>query len=201
MAELSQEEMRDRLGNLDQIRELLFGQKSQEYNDRIGAIESDFAKFQEQMEERLTQMQKELSNEIKDTSNAFEKQLKYLRVNAQEDTSHLGQSIEENHKRAMTRINALEQTLSSTSNSLRSELSQTKAELKSDLTQLKQEVNEEIERHFGQLGETKVSRDDFAEVLFNMCLQIKGSDFLDQTEADKQQSDYLLPDSPNEEEK
>jgi len=194
MAELSKEQMRDRIGNLDQIRELLFGQQSREYSDRIEAIESDLDKFKQQMEDHLTQLHKELSDEIQATRNTSEKQLKYLSANFQENTSHLTRSIEENHKKAIARMNSIEQTLNTTSKSLRTELSQTKEELKSDLSKLKQEVDEEINNNFGELGETKISRDDFAEVLFNMCLKIKGSDFLEEKE-EEQQSDYLLPES------
>ncbi len=194
MAELSKEQMRDRIGNLDQIRELLFGQQSREYSDRIEAIESDLDKFKQQMEDHLTQLHKELSDEIQATRNTSEKQLKYLSANSQENTSHLTRSIEENHKKAIARMNSIEQTLNTTSKSLRTELSQTKEELKSDLSKLKQEVDKEIKSNFGELGETKISRDDFAEVLFNMCLKIKGSDFLEEKE-EEQQSDYLLPES------
>ena len=43
MSELTRDEMRDRLGNLDQIRDLLFGKDMQDYDRRFQKIESDLA--------------------------------------------------------------------------------------------------------------------------------------------------------------
>ncbi|NBD34245.1 MAG: hypothetical protein GVY17_15075 [Cyanobacteria bacterium] len=199
MAEISKEEMRDRLGNLDQIRELLFGKQSREYEYRLDQIESELAQFQEATHHRLSELREELVNEIQSAINALEKQLKYVRLNSQEEVSHLRQSVEENRQRTQARINALSQTLNATSESLRSELGQTREQLQTDIQHLKQELDEEIESHFRDLGQTKISRDDFAEILFNLCLKIKGSDsdVLADSEATEKELDYLLPDRPN----
>jgi len=199
MAETFKEEMRDRLGNLDQIRELLFGKQSREYEYRLEQLESDLAQFQETTNHRLRELREELANEIQSAINALEKQLKYVRLNSQEEVSHLRQSVEENRQRTQARINTLNQTLNANSESLRSELSQTREQLRTEIQNLKQELDEEIESHFRDLGQTKISRDDFAEILFNLCLKIKGADseVLTESETAEKQLDYLLPDRPN----
>lgn len=201
MAELSREEMRDRLGNLDQIRELLFGQQSRDYNDRIEKLETELARFKQETNDHLAQLHEELSNEIQLAINTFEKRVKYINMNAQNEANALRDSIDDNHKKAMTRISALDQALSANSNSLQTEISKTRDDLHREIQEWKQQLNHQIDQYFSQLRDTKVSRDDFAEILFNMCLKIKGSDLLEeaQDDDDEQRSDYLLPNPSSEE--
>jgi ElaB/YqjD/DUF883 family membrane-anchored ribosome-binding protein len=204
MAELSREEMRDRLGNLEQIRELLFGEQSRDYNDRIEKLESDLTRFKREMNDHLAQLHEELSSEIQAAIKTFEKRIKYVSLNAQDETNHLRDTLDTNHKKAMTRIRALDQTLQASSDALKSELSETKEELQSEMREWKKQLDEEIDQYFTQLRDSKVSRDDFAEILFNMCLKVKGSDFLpeaqeeDNDDDDDQLADLLLPDPRSE---
>jgi hypothetical protein len=40
MRDITQEEMRERMGNIDLIRDIIFGPKLQEYDNRIDKLES-----------------------------------------------------------------------------------------------------------------------------------------------------------------
>jgi Na+/phosphate symporter len=80
MTDITKEQMRDRLGNIDQIRNLLFGeqlgeysQRFQSYEDRFENIESELLSFQEETRNRLNQLQNSLTTEIRSAVDSIEK--------------------------------------------------------------------------------------------------------------------------------
>ena len=203
MTEITREEMRERLGNIDQIRNLLFGSKLDEYEQRFDSylqqmkkIELEFVNFQSEVRDRLTQLQSSLRSEINSTSDSLEKKLKYLGLTTHEETSRLGQNIKLVDQKHTAGIKSLQKTVNDKTNALNNELFKTRKELEEDVQTLKNQVFEDIEQRFSDLETAKVSRSDLAEVLFELCLKIKGSDFVPDLKeaADNQtQTDFLLP--------
>lgn len=203
MNDISKEEMKDRLGNIDQIRHLLFGNKIKEYeqlfesNDsRLDKLESELANFQTEMRDRLTQLQESLSSEIRSGLDSLEKKLKYLSLTTHEETSKLQQSLESTNKKIVQGVESLDKKVNYQANFLRNELSQTREKLEGEFQLLKQQFFAEMEKGMTDLKEGKVSRRDLAEVLFELCLKIKGTEFVPSLReaADHQvQADFLLP--------
>ena len=203
MTEITREDMRERLGNIDQIRNLLFGSKLDEYEQRFDSylqqmkkIELEFVNFQSEVRDRLTQLQSSLRSEIHSTSDSLEKKLKYLGLTTHEATSRLGQDIKLVDQKHTAGIESLQKTVNDKTNALNNELFKTRQELEEDVQTLKNQVFEDIEQRFSDLETAKVSRSDLAEVLFELCLKIKGSDFVPDLKeaADNQtQTDFLLP--------
>ena len=63
MAEITKEEMRERLGNIDQIRDIIFGAQLREYDNRFDKIDSDLSMMQQDMQARIEQVKTVLSAE------------------------------------------------------------------------------------------------------------------------------------------
>ena len=95
MADSKPEIMRDRLGNIDQIRDVLFGQKAQEYeqqfatyDQRLDKVETELTQLQSETRDRLRQLQETFSTELSTTLDSLEKKLKYLSLTTHETTSN-----------------------------------------------------------------------------------------------------------------
>lgn len=206
MTDLTKEEMKDRLGNIDQIRHLLFGNKIKEYeqlfesNDRrLDKLESELTNFQSEIRDRLTQLQESLSSEIRSGLDSLDKKLKYLSLTTHEETSKLQQSIESTNKKLTQGVEALDKKVNYQANFLRNEVSQTREKLEGEFQVLKQQFFAEMEKGMTDLNEGKVSRRDLAEVLFELCLKIKGTEFvpsLKEAAENQVQADFLLPEQP-----
>lgn len=203
MTEITREEMRERLGNIDQIRNLLFGSILDEYEQRFASslqqmkkLELELINFQSEVRDRFTQLQESLRSEIHSHSDSLEKKLKYLGLTTHEETSRLRQDLKLVDQKQTAGIESLQKTVFDKTNALNNELFKTKQELEEDVQTLKNQVFEDIEQRFSDLETAKVSRSDLAEVLFELCLKIKGSDFVPDLKeaADNQtQTDFLLP--------
>ncbi|HIK28315.1 MAG: hypothetical protein N3E45_01165 [Oscillatoriaceae bacterium SKW80] len=180
MVEITREEMRERLGNIDQIRDIIFGAQLREYNARFEKIESDITMIQQEMHDYAEQVKSVLSSELRAAVESLEKKIKSLTSNSQEETAELRQQIERVNRKFSTNIETLDKTLDQQTSSLREELLQTREKLQEDVRSLKNQVFEELDRRFSMLREVKISKDDMAEILFELGMRLKGTEFVPQ---------------------
>lgn len=178
MAEITKEEMRERLGNIDQIRDIIFGPQLREYDTRFDKIESDLSLLQQEMRDRVDQVKTVLSTEIRSSVDSLEKKIKALNLTTQEEISDLRQQLDRVNKKFSNTIEALDQTLDNQTNSIREELSQARGKFQEDVRVLRSQVFEELERRFSIVREDKLSKDDMAEFLFELGMRIKGNEFI-----------------------
>lgn len=208
MTEITKEEMRKRLGNVSQLRDLLLGDKIEEYeanfascSQRLDILESSLSKFQSEVNDRLNKIQDSFSQEINAAVDSLEKKIKYLSLTTHEETNKLKQEIEAKSRSASQGIDALQNSLRNETSYLKDELFQTRNTLGEDLQNLKNQVLEKIETNLSELTESKVSRTDLSEVLFELCLKLKGSDFvpsLKEATETNMKTELILPEQRSE---
>ncbi len=196
MAEITKEEMRERLGNIDQIRDIIFGAQLREYDNRFDKIDSDLSMMQQDMQTRTEQIKTVLSGEMRAAIDSFEKKIKSITLNTQEESADLRQQIDRVNRKFSSSIEALDEAIDSQTSSLREEVSQTRDRLSEETRTLKTQVFEELDRRFSMLRDVKVSRDDMAEILFELGMRLKGTEFVPELKGvtdNKLNSDFLLP--------
>ena len=196
MAEITKEEMRERLGNIDQIRDIIFGAQLREYDNRFDKIDSDLSMMQQDMHARIEQVKTVLSTEMKAAVDSLEKKVKSLTSNTQEESADLRQQIDRVNRKFSSSIEALDEAIDNQTSSLREEVSQTRERLSEETRTLKTQVFEELDRRFSMLRDVKVSRDDMAEILFELGMRLKGTEFVPELKGvtdNKLNSEFLLP--------
>jgi hypothetical protein len=65
MSEISKEEMRERMGNIDLIRDIIFGSKLQEYDSRLDKLESHLSLVEKEMRDRIEQVKADCLTELR----------------------------------------------------------------------------------------------------------------------------------------
>ena len=197
MAEITKEEMRERLGNIDQIRDIIFGAQLREYDNRFDRIESDISLLQQDIQTRLEQVKSVLTTELRAAFDSFEKKIKSINSTVQEDTADIRQQIDRVNRKFSSSIEALDEAIDNQTGAIRDDFSQSRDRLQEDIRSLRTQVFEELDRRFSVLREVKVSRDDMAEILFELGMRLKGSEFVPELKevADSNlDSGLLLPD-------
>ncbi len=178
MSELSKEEMRDRLGNIDQIRDIIIGSQLREFNTRFGKIETDIALIEQEMRDRLEEVKTTLLGEIKFAAEAIDKKLKGAIASTQEEQLELRQQIDRNGKKFSTSIENLDKDIDTQTESIRTQMSQSVGKLQEDVHTLRTQIFEQLDLRFATLSGVKVSRDDMAELLFELGMRLKGTEFV-----------------------
>ena len=204
MSDSNLELSRDRQGTIDQMRDILLGQKTREYekqftnyDQRLDKVEADLSELQTETREHLLQLQDTFSTELRATLDSLEKKLKYLSLTTHETTSNLEQQLKNTNTKNEGELDNLNKIVADKSGLLREQLTETREQFDADLKVLKEHLFSEIDKGFSYLRESKVSRAVLAEVLFEMCIKVKGSDvFPSLTEEGENpvKSSFLLPD-------
>lgn len=99
-------------------------------------------------------------------------------MNTQEDAADFRQQLDRLNRKFSGNIDSLNSDLEKQTNALRDELGQTRDSLQDDVRGLRAQVLEELERRFSMLKDVKVSRYDMAEILFELGMRLKGSEFV-----------------------
>ncbi|MGK7896270.1 MAG: hypothetical protein AB4372_22315 [Xenococcus sp. (in: cyanobacteria)] len=190
MTEAGNEEMRRKLGNLTQIRELLFGEQIENYdnkfqqyqqqleilNSNLQALEANLEQFKTEQKQKLDQLHNDLSHDISTAINALEKKLNYLGLNTSNEVNKLNKNIEIKTQRNSQIIDAVSKKIENENQNLKKEITQTKTTLEKDIVSLKQELLELLEQNLSNFSKNNLSRHELADLLFEICLKIKRTD-------------------------
>ncbi|MGB7441791.1 MAG: hypothetical protein WA919_12040 [Coleofasciculaceae cyanobacterium] len=174
---MNREELRERLGNIDQIRDIIFGSQLRDYNDRLDKIESSLSLLENDISERLEQIQNACTKQLEAGVESLETKINSVNLNAENENAEIRHSVEHLNKKFSSKIEAIDQTVKQQTTSIRDNLSDTRDRLQEDVRSLKSQVLAELEKQFSTLKDTKVARDDLAEALFELGLRLKGTEF------------------------
>jgi uncharacterized protein (UPF0335 family) len=178
MGEITRDEIRERLGNIDQIRDIIFGAHLREFTSRLDKSEADVAAIQQEVSDRLSELKSVLALELRAAVESIDKRLKTISATPQEEAADLRQQFDRINRKFTNSIETLDETVEAQRVALRDELAQTRDSLQSDTRELRSLVLEELDRHFSILREDKLSKDDMAELLFELGMRLKGSEFV-----------------------
>ena len=178
MNQMLREEVRERLGNIDQIRDIIFGAQLREYDIRFGKLESDISLLQQEMRSHVEQLKIGFTADLKTGFDSLEKKLKLFNLNHEEEAADLRQQVDRLNRRFSSCVQSLDDELNSQTKSIREDISQTKVQLEEEVLTLRDLVLEEIERRFSNLRQSKVSKDDMAETLFALGMRLKENEFI-----------------------
>ena len=178
MGEITRDEIRERLGNIDQIRDIIFGAHLREYTSRLDKAESDISAMQQDVRDRLNELKSVLAIELRNSVESIDKRLKAISASTQEESADLRQQFDRINRKFTNSIETLDETVEAQRVALREELAQTRDSLQGDTRELRSLVLEELDRHFSILREDKISKDDMAELLFELGMRLKGAEFV-----------------------
>ncbi|MBD2577097.1 hypothetical protein H6G50_05315 [Oscillatoria sp. FACHB-1406] len=178
MSDMSREEMRDRLGNLDKIREILVGSQLRDYEGRFSQIESELSLLHQDLSARLDDIKSSLRLEIQSATNALEKRLKSLATHTQEELSERRQQVERLDQKFSNQLAAIDEALDQKTDTLRTQFSDNREKLQDDIRALRVQVFEELDSRFGMLRDGKLAREDMASILFELGMRLRGEDFV-----------------------
>jgi ElaB/YqjD/DUF883 family membrane-anchored ribosome-binding protein len=176
MDEITTGELHDKLGNMDQIRDIIFETQLRKHNNRFDGIESDLSMLRQEIRDRIDQLKITFSNELSVAVESLEKKLKSASSLAQQESTEIRSQVVRIHKKFSDSIDSLNQTFHQQSTSARDEISQTRNSLQQTINVFREQIFEELDERFAELKSNKVSKSDMAETLFELAMRLKESE-------------------------
>jgi hypothetical protein len=174
----STEDLRRRLGNVEQIRDLLFGSKLAEYeqhflqyDQQLKQMDASLTKLNTETSDRLNRLRSDLSSEMQIGFEKLNSQVHQLQIN---NTEHRrdSQSIEQ---RCTQEIESVKQSLTDQTQFLKKDLIQTRQQMQTEMVGLSEKLTQALYSEVANVQSTKLSQDDLADILFELCLKLKNS--------------------------
>ncbi|NET33039.1 MAG: hypothetical protein F6K19_13640 [Cyanothece sp. SIO1E1] len=178
MNSLTKADVRDQLSNIDQIRDILFGSQLREHGNRLEQIETSLSVLQQEVRDRTEEVKQVLSTELQASVEGLEKKIKTFTLKDNDEKVDIRQQIDRLNGRLSNNIESLDEAIDQQTTSLRDDFLSSREKLQEDILSLRNQIFEELERRVSILTETKIARDDMAEMLFELGLRLKGTEFV-----------------------
>ena len=201
MNEATKAEIRKRLGNISQLRELLLGDKINEYDRKLEQyhikldnLELNLQQSQTDINQSIAKLESKLLQRMEAIAKILLDRIIYHSLETKEKQDKLQQELDALANYSHDNIDLLQKSFNTDINSLKIEIAQSKLDLDRDLSLFKQELLAKLETHFLELANNKISRTDLAEVLFELSIKLKETD-IDPNSVDESEAETLAEDS------
>lgn len=171
--ELTRASVRDQLGNIDQIREILFGSQLRGYSDRVEQIETRLSVLQQEARDRSEEVRHILLTQVHAAFEELERNVKSMNLKDSDEKIELRQQIDRLSKQLADRANALGEAIDDSMDSLRRDFSTSREKLEEDVRSLRQQVFEDLNQRLTALTRTKTAKEEMADMLLGLGTRLK----------------------------
>lgn len=166
--------MTEKAGNLEQVRDILFGGQMRDLDKR-------FARIEERLQKDLVRLREDVNNSLSSLE-AFTKQeiaalserLKTEHKDRAAGHKELSQGLKDLGRNLDKRINAVDEAAGEGIGELREQLLEASKSLRDEVQNKYAEVSDEISREAGDLREEKANSADIAALLAEMAVRLNG---------------------------
>jgi len=163
------------LGNVDQIREILFGSQSREMKEKFDKLEASIKSLHDEMRKKIEQTQNDFNIRLESELEAISRKIKNIVTQQQNEFSDVRDSALKQEKRLQSAMDIMEEELNAKREQLQKQHIESNTALRSEMDALKDEVLKTLNDKMGEMNGVKLSRDDAAEILMEAAMAMKGT--------------------------
>ncbi len=163
------------LGNVDQIREILFGSQSRELQDKFDKLETSIKNIHEEMRKKMQQTQIDFNSKIENEVETISRKIKNMTTQQQDEFADVRDTALKQEKRLQNSLDIIEEELNAKREQLQKQQTENNATLRSQMDTLKDELLFILDEKISTLGLNKLSRDDAADIMMEAAMAMKGT--------------------------
>jgi len=163
------------LGNVDQIREILFGSQTREMKEKFEQLETSIKALHDEMRKKIEQTQNDFNIRLENELEALSRKMKNIVTQQQNEFADVRDSALKQEKRLQNAMDIMEEELNAKREQLQKQQIETNAALRSEMDMLKDELVQTLNSKISDMNGVKLSRDDAAEILMEAAMAMKGT--------------------------
>ena len=163
------------IGNVDQIREILFGSQSRELKDKFEQIEQTMNSLHNDMQKKMQQNQDDFNHRLTNELETISRKIKNITTQQQQEFADVRDSALKQDVRIQTSLEILEEELNAKNDQLKQQQVQDSNTLRNQMQTLQNEMVQTLNSKIAELGYDKLSRDDAANILMEAAMAMKGT--------------------------
>ena len=163
------------LGNVDQIREILFGSQSRELKEKFDKLEASIKTIHEEMRKKMEQAQNDFNSKIESEVETISRKIKNMTSQQQDEFADVRDSALKQEKRLQNALDIVEEELNAKREQLQKQQAENTTTLRSQMDTLQDELLSVLDEKVSELGLNKLSRDDAADIMMEAAMAMKGT--------------------------
>jgi len=163
------------LGNVDQIREILFGSQSREMKEKFEQLEASIKALHDEMRKKIEQTQQEFNRRLDTELETLSRKMKNIVTQQQNEFADVRDSALKQEKRLQNAMDIMEEELNAKREQLQKQQFEANSVLRTEMDLLKDELLETLNHKMSDMNGVKLSRDDAAEILMEAAMAMKGT--------------------------
>jgi hypothetical protein len=168
------------LGNVDQIREILFGSQSREMKEKFDKLDASIKSMHDEMRKKIEQTQHEFNTRIERELEAITRKMKNIVTQQQNEFSDVRDSAIKQEKRLQNAMDIVEEELNAKREQLQKQQIENNTTLRYEMDTLKDELLQTLNDKMSDMNGVKLSRDDAADILMEAAMAMKGTQINEQ---------------------
>lgn len=160
--------------NLDQVRNILFGNQQRELEKRIHALEERWNREHEETREDARRRIESLETYVKGEVNSLMDKIKAEARDRKETFKEVTRDLRDLQKSLEKRLSSLDNSTDKSSRELREQLLEQSNSLRDEIRQVNAKISEAIDREVSALDDRKVTRGALAEMFTEVALRLNG---------------------------
>lgn len=166
-------------GNVDKIRDILFGSQMKDYERKFLRLEERLVKEVTRTKDDLTKRIDTLESYLKKEMESINDRLKQEKTQRTEAVKELNSEHKKTTKLLEDKLTALDEQLGTISRELRMQILEQSKALTGDITLKQQEATDALDRTAAELRDEKVDRTSMSELLTEMAIRLASENSMD----------------------
>jgi len=163
------------LGNVDQIREILFGSQSRELKDRFESIENSIKEMNREINATIEENQNDFNDRLTAEVETLSRKIKNIVSQQQQEVADIRDSSLKSENRLQSSLDILEEEFSAKNEQIQKQQTQNNNDLRTQMHNLKKDLVQVVNDKIAELGSEKLSRDDAANIMMEAAMGMKGT--------------------------
>ncbi len=161
------------LGNMDQIRELMFGPQIRKFEEDLSKLQENMDIAAKELTQKIVSLEKKLMAEQTSNMQLLEQKIKTVSNALQDESIELKEQLVRQERKANNALDDVQKVFESQVDAMKRENIQNKEELHNELKELEASVMKLLKEQVANLEGAKVSKDNLSSMLFDLAIKVK----------------------------
>ncbi len=164
------------VNNVDQIRELIFGNQIKEFEARFEQIAETLVKLEAKITQAFEASQQKLQKETERSLEVLEKKIDNLAASTQKERSKLKELIDSTDENLHEQLNNQKDEFTTKFRMMKENIADENKKMAEKMATMQKEIETTLQKGLSGLSEEKLSRDSMAQLLLDVAMKIQGTD-------------------------
>ena len=160
-------------GNLEKVRDILFGTQSREFDERCNRLEKRLLQESTDLKDQLTRSMDDIKTYVNSEVSRLTNQIQQEQAGRSDSMEEVGQVMKTMGSQLESRLSGLHDQTTTQHQKLEGQLTQQKAELSEQHQQALADMQGRFQEALNELKTNKTNRADLAEMLMDVALRLK----------------------------